>query len=102
MQFRECLNCEYLSCTLQKVCILSPEDPGPNWVSGQFPPLPPPPDTDEREQPPEPPCTAQFSSNGLCPCCGVVVERDFYDQTEQALFDQCMSCGWESEPFYDW
>lgn len=101
MGFRECINCHYLSCTVFKRCILVAESIVKNTPETPlFPPLPPPP-VDDRDQPPEPHCNDRFSNNGLCPCCGVEVERNRFENDRGAFMDECFSCGWESDLIYD-
>lgn len=101
MQFRECINCEYLSCTLKKVCVLSPDDPGPNWERGPYN-LEDTHDTrEDHASEPDHPCNAQYSHNGLCPCCGDMVERFDVVGSVEGFRHECMSCGWESDIFYD-
>jgi len=86
--FKECEGCPYNGCTVEQQC-LADNDSGPE-------------NTDEELLlPPDAPCTANFSHDGLCPCCGAVVERGIWDWAQDAMFDECMSCGWESYPFYD-
>jgi len=101
MQFRECINCHYLSCTVFKRCILVAESIVKNTPETPvFPTLQDSTD-DERNLPPEPLCNERFSHNGLCPCCGVEVERQRFMDDPFAMYDQCMSCDWESDLFYD-
>jgi len=102
MKFKECINCEHLGCTLNRVCMIErlaarkPNNPTEKQLQ-QGATI-----RDGLQDDPEPPCNQQFSHNGLCPCCGVEVERSNVPFSGGAQHDECMSCGWESDLFYDW
>jgi hypothetical protein len=102
MQFRECINCPSLSCTLKKVCFLSPDDPGPNWERGPYNLADTNDSREDHASEPEHPCNARSTHNGLCPCCGVEIESSNAPDSGGGLHDECMSCGWESDIYYDW
>jgi len=64
-------------------------------------------DTLEAEQ--EAGCNQDYSSNGLCPCCGVQFETyteeywtgTYHNVLCQEIQQTCPSCGWMSVPLYD-
>jgi len=101
MKFRECINCTYSSCTVFRRCLIVAEQVVKNSdVRPVFPQLEPPAD-DERDFPPEPSCNERWSIGGMCPCCGAEVERMRFQDDPFAEYEQCMSCDWESDLFYD-
>jgi len=101
MKFKECVNCEYISCTAYRRCLIDAENKVKNTPENRFFPVFEPPGDDELNKEPEPPCNARYSSNGLCPCCGDEIERTRFMDDPFAMFDECMSCGWESDLLYD-
>jgi hypothetical protein len=88
MTFRECINCEYLSCTLHRSCVIDNQ----NNDTPDFPAL----EADDA------PCNARHSHNGMCPCCGVELEPSEDVLPEGQFVDVCPSCGWESDISYDY
>jgi len=49
-------------------------------------------------------CMADYSSTGMCPCCGVELVTDtMFDEMSglYAHIQSCESCGWESVPLYE-
>jgi predicted RNA-binding Zn-ribbon protein involved in translation (DUF1610 family) len=49
-------------------------------------------------------CVADYSSTGMCPCCGVELVTDTTFDEMSGLYahiQSCESCGWESVLLYE-
>jgi hypothetical protein len=101
MGFRECINCEYVSCTLYQRCLLIAEkivrDPNPTEEQLQLGAT----IHDGLHDDAEPPCDKEYKQDGLCPCCGCRAVENIPHNQQAAFYYTCDCCEWESEIYYD-
>lgn len=101
MSFRECINCQHMTCTLYKKCYIEHLTLQAVRIAGTHQLAEELANTPDFQPAEDGPCTERFSHTGLCPCCGVEVDRRHEPGSGGGEVDECPACGWESDIFYD-